>query len=72
MSGVRNEKFEVRLLIWNASQKLNQLPFKRLNPSSGILALLVPVSYTHLDVYKRQVCHMAVCHGWSPHPLFLQ
>ena len=26
------------------------------NEVSGIMALSVPVSYTHLDVYKRQVC----------------
>ena len=29
------------------------------------LATIIPVSYTHLDVYKRQLPECAVSMGWS-------
>ena len=43
--------------------KEEPLDLKALQALPGIAGYIVPVSYTHLDVYKRQVSTYGSCYG---------
>ena len=60
MSTLKQVAFAARTLL----PILSLLPFKLLYPTGESQDVNKPVSYTHLDVYKRQAAPLMKYHDW--------